>query len=181
MSINAAIVFAILLASIGGYLLLARWSRRLRARLGVTGGSIVSADDSRLPAPNLYSERLGLVGRCDQLMREGRAYLPVEQKPTAQRLHDSHVLQVGALCMLSQDVYGRRPPFGIVVLAGGKQERVPFSTDLERRVLSAMGQMRGILAAGEEPGPDWVAHKCCACGYHPVCWEPSGGRHPRAA
>jgi CRISPR-associated exonuclease Cas4 len=178
---NAAIVFTILLASIGGYLLLARWSRGLRARLGVAAGSIVSADDSRLRAPNLYSERLGLVGRCDHLMREGGVYLPVEQKPTAQRLHDSHVLQVGALCLLIQDVYGRRPPYGIVVLAGGRQERVPFSTDLERRVRSTMGQMRRILAAGRPPGREWVAAKCCACGYHPVCWEPSGGRHPRAA
>jgi len=113
---DAAIVFAILLASIIAYLLLTRWSHGLRARLGIAEGSIISADDSHLHASDLHSERLGLVGRCDHLIRVGRAYVPVEQKPTAQRLHDSHVLQVGALCLLVQEVYRARPPFGIVVL-----------------------------------------------------------------
>lgn len=116
MSMNAAIVFAILLASIGGHILLARWSRRLKGAPRCAGGSIVSTDDSRLPAPNLYSEWLGLVGRCDHLMRVDLSYGPVEQKPTGQRLHDSHILQVGALCLLVQAVYGTRPPHGIVVL-----------------------------------------------------------------
>lgn len=124
----------------------------------------------RSSAPTLRSQRLGLVGRCDHLLRVGGAYVPVEQKPSSRRLQQSHILQVGALCMLVHEVYGVRPPYGVVVLAGGAQERVAFTEELERGVLRTMAQMRRMLENGEAPGPRWVPAKCRACGYHPVCW-----------
>ena len=141
------------------------------ARLGIAGGAIVSADDLLVRAPTLRSERLGLVGRCDHLLRVGDAYVPVEQKPSARRLQPSHVMQVGALCLLVEDVYGVRPPYGVVVLAGGAQERIAFSEALERGVLRTMADMRRSLATGAPPGPRWVAAKCRACGYRPICWD----------
>jgi CRISPR/Cas system-associated exonuclease Cas4 (RecB family) len=89
----------------------------------------------------------------------------------ANALQQSHILQVGALCLLVQDVYGARPPYGVVVLADGSQERVTFSEELERGVARTMAAMRRVLATGEPPGPGWVGAKCRACGYHPVCWD----------
>ena len=157
--------------AVAAYVLLAQWTRSRRRALGIAKGAIVSADDSLVRAPTLRSERLGLVGRCDHLLRVGDAYVPVEQKPSARRLQQSHILQVGALCLLVQDVYGVRPPYGVVVLADGAQERVTFSEELERGVVRTMAEMRRILATGEPPGPRWVGAKCRACGYHPVCWD----------
>lgn len=104
----------------------------------------------------------------------GRAYVPVELKPSVRRLQQSHILQVGALCLLVQDVYGVRPPYGVVVLADGSQERITFSEELERGVVRAMAEMRRMLENGEAPGPRWVPAKCRACGYHPVCWGDEG-------
>ncbi len=69
-----------------------------------------------------------------------------------------------------QDVYGVRPPYG-VVLADGSQERLTFSEELERGVVRTMAEMRRILATSEPPGPRWVGAKCRACGYRPVCWD----------
>lgn len=132
------------------------------------------AADTLIRAPTLRSDRLGLVGRCDHLLRVDGAYVPVEQKPSARRLQQSHILQVGALCLLVQDVYGVRPPYGVVVLAGGTQERVTFTEELERGVVRTMAEMRRILENGEAPGPRWVPAKCRACGYHPVCWGIDG-------
>jgi CRISPR-associated exonuclease Cas4 len=165
-----AIGFLVLVLVLVLATLLARWSRRRRRALGVAGGTVVAADDSRLGSPTLRSARLGLVGRCDHLLRVGDAYVPVEHKPRARRLYPSHVLQAGALCLLVEDVYGVRPPHAVVVLAGGAQERVPFTADLERDVRETMARMRRLLAAGEAPGPRWVAPKCRACGFRPVCW-----------
>ena len=51
----------------------------------------MSADNSVIRAPTLHSERLGLVGRCDHLLRVGDVYVPVEQKPSARRLQQSHI------------------------------------------------------------------------------------------
>jgi hypothetical protein len=82
--------------------------------------------------------------------------VPVEQKPSARRLQQSHILQVGALSLLVQDVYGVRSPYSIGVLADGLQERVTSSQKLERSVVWAMAEMRRILATGEPPGPQWA-------------------------
>lgn len=168
---SAEPLLLVLALAVAAYVLLARWVRSRRAALGISQGTIVSADDSLIRAPTLRSERLGLVGRCDHLLRVGHAYVPVEQKPSARRLQQSHILQVGALCLLVQDVYGVRPPYGVVVLADGSQERVTFSVELERGVVRTMAEMRRILGTGEAPGPRWVGAKCRACGYHPTCWD----------
>jgi hypothetical protein len=61
------------------------------------------------------------------------------------------VLQVGALCLLEREVYVVRPPYGVVVLAGGTQERVALSDELERGVVRTMAEMRRVLATGEPP------------------------------
>jgi CRISPR-associated exonuclease Cas4 len=167
--VNAGRSLALAVA-VAAYLPLVRWSRNRRRVFGIAEGKIVSADDSLVRAPTLRSERLGLVGRCDHLLRVTDAYFPLEQKPSARRLQQSHILQVGALCLLVQDVYGVRPPYGVVVLADGSQARVTFSEELERGVVRTMAEMRRILATGEPPGPRWVGAKCRACGYHPVCW-----------
>lgn len=168
---SVVLLLVLLAVTVAAFVLLGRWSRTQRARLGIEDGTIVSAEDSLLFAPTLRSDRLGLAGRCDQLVRVGDAYVPVEQKPSASRLFSSHVLQVGALCLLIQEVYQVRPPYGIVVLANGVREHVPFTEELEQRVLDTMTEMRQILTSDEEPGPRWVATKCRACGYHLVCWD----------
>ena len=164
------LLLALLLGAVVAAALLTRWIRRRQRTLGVAGGTIVAADDSRLGSPTLRSARLGLVGRCDHLLRVGDAYVPVEHKPRARRLYPSHLLQAGALCLLVEDVYGVRPPHAVVVLAGGAQERVPFTADLERDVRETMARMRRLLATGGAPDPRWVAPKCRACGFRPVCW-----------
>src|SRR5207302_361498 len=99
------------------YLLIGHLERAGRSRLGLDGGVVVAADDSRLEVPTLRSSRLGLVGRPDHLLRSGDALIPVEQKPSARRVQPSHVMQIAAQCLLVEETYGVRPPFGIVVLA----------------------------------------------------------------
>ncbi|HZS01506.1 MAG TPA: CRISPR-associated protein Cas4 [Chloroflexota bacterium] len=180
---SAELLLLCLVLAVATYALLARWTRHRRRALGIGDGVLVSADDSLIRAPTLRSERLGLVGRCDHLLRVGGAYVPVEQKPSARRLQPSHILQVGALCLLVQDIYGVRPPYGVVVLADGAQERVVFTEELERGVLRTMAEIRRILENGEAPGPRWVRAKCHACGYHPVCWgdEDAGAAGDRFA
>jgi CRISPR-associated exonuclease Cas4 len=153
------------------YLLVGHFEQQGRSRLGLDGGVVVAADDSRLGVPTLRSSRLGLVGRPDHLLRSGDALIPVEQKPRARRVQPSHVMQVAAQCLLVQDVYGVRPPFGVVVLAGGTRAKVPFTPDLERRLLKTMADMRDLVATQTEPGPRWVATKCQACGFVETCWE----------
>jgi CRISPR-associated exonuclease Cas4 len=161
----------VLTLAVVAYIVVGRWSIARRGRIGLDTGVVVSADDSLIRAPTLRSERLSLAGRCDHMLRVGNAFVPVEQKPSARHLYPSHVLQVGALCLLIEDVYQVRPPYGVVVLADGVREHVPFTEELENSVNAAMDEMRRILATGTPPGPRWIAARCRPCGYHPVCWD----------
>ena len=162
------VLLVILLAA--AYAVLRNWSRSERAQVGVNAGAIESTDDSAERAPTLRSRRYGLVGRPDQLVRVGNLLIPVEQKPKARRLYGSHILQVGAQCLLVQEVYGVRPPYGIVILAGVARHQVDFSAALEQRLPDAMDQMRAMLRASAPPEPRWMDRKCRACPYHQRCW-----------
>jgi CRISPR-associated exonuclease Cas4 len=165
------LVVAVLGLALLLFVLLSMWAGRERQTLGLEQGTIVAADDARLAMPTLRSDRLGLIGRPDHLLSFGHALIPVEQKPNARRAQRSHTLQLAAQCLLVQEVYGIRPPYGLLVLAKGVQERVPFTPALEARLLDTMGRMRDLLAADAAPGPPWVAPKCRACGFHDTCWS----------
>jgi CRISPR-associated exonuclease Cas4 len=162
-------LIALLAVAVLGYLLLERWGRKQRARLGLADGVIVGADDSRLGSPTLRAVGLGLVGRPDHILRSGRYLIPVEQKPRSRRLQPSHVMQVAAQCLLVQHVYGVRPPHGIVVLADG-WERVEFTPALERRLQATLAEMRAWLRADAEPGARWVKARCARCSFSQTCW-----------
>ncbi len=152
------------------WLVLSVSGERRRRKLGIPSGKVVAADDADLGMPLLRSDRLGLVGRPDQLLRVSGALIPVEQKPLSPRAFPSHVLQLAAQCLLVLEVYGHRPPYGVLVLRGGLQERVPFTPALEARLHETMRQMRDLLERDTEPGPRWVAAKCGPCGFRRTCW-----------
>lgn len=160
----------LLLACAATYVAVEAWSRRQRRRLGLRRGRIESADDSRLGSATLRSERLGLVARPDHVLDIGGMRIPVEQKPSAQRIWPSHTLQVGAQCALLAETFGVRPTHAVLVLANSQQERVPFTPELEQRLTETMQRMREILEAGEAPGPCWSRGKCASCGYRQICW-----------
>jgi len=164
-------VVVVLILALLLYATLKHWSRRERAALGIGSATIVAADDSELAAPTLRSARYWLVGRPDHLVRIGWALVPVEQKPSARRVQPAHVLQVAAQCLLVQEVYGVRPPYGLLVLAGGVREQVQFTPSLERQLVETMARMRGLLRSGDDPGPRWVQQKCPRCSFRRSCWD----------
>ncbi len=152
------------------YVALTLWLRRHQRMLGIGHGRLLAADDSRLGSPILRSRRLGLVGRPDHLIQVEGARIPVEQKPTSRRLYETHVIQLGVLCAILEDLDGIRPPYGLVVLAGGRQERVPYTPELEARVHKTVAELRAILSTGCTPGPRYMPRKCPPCGYNAICW-----------
>jgi CRISPR-associated protein Cas4 len=149
---------------------LAAWTRQERQRLGLRGGRILAADDSRFGSPTLRSERLGLAARPDHVLELGGMRIPVEQKPSAQRVWPSHALQVSAQCALLEEVSGVRPSHAVVVLAKGQHERVAFTPQLEQQLFGTMQRMREILDSREAPGPCWSRGRCTSCGYRQICW-----------
>jgi CRISPR-associated exonuclease Cas4 len=149
-------------------------ARQSRARAGLPRGRVVAADVGswqRLDRP-LFSRQHGLTGRPDYLVADGAALVPVEVKSAAapSRPYDSHVLQLAAYCLLVAETSGRRPPYGILRYADSTME-IPYTRDLERRVLAVLAAMRDDLVAGEVGRSHHDPRRCAACGFRERCQE----------
>src|SRR3954454_9753485 len=113
---------ALVLGLVG--LLLVVLAKRGRRKEGLGSGETVALDDI-----TLFSERLKLVGRPDRIVRQGEHLIPEEWKSAKQVSH-GHRLQLGTYFLLIEEAYGKRPPFGVVVLGDGSRARVENSEAL---------------------------------------------------
>lgn len=180
-----ALWFFVLLAL--GLLLL--WlARRGRARSGLPQGRVVYSDTGgwgRLERP-LFSRQFLLTGKPDYLVADGADVIPVEVKssraPALRRSlpragargsgqaqpYPSHILQLAAYCLLVEECYRRRPPYGIIQYADRAFE-VDYTPKLEDELLATLEDMRAYLAAGNAPRSHDEPHRCRACGYRQHC------------
>ncbi|MCX7854665.1 MAG: CRISPR-associated protein Cas4 [Anaerolineae bacterium] len=163
---------ALLLFLVGLALLwLARW---LHARSGLPAGRVVAADVGswqRLDRP-LFSRRHRLTGRPDYIVADGADLIPVEVKSARApaRPYTSHLLQLAAYCLLVAETSGRRPPYGILRYAD-RTFQIPYTRELEERLLDILEEMREDLSAGDAPRRHQDPRRCAACGYRDICEE----------
>jgi CRISPR/Cas system-associated exonuclease Cas4 (RecB family) len=80
------------------------------------------------------------------------------------------VLELGVQLILVEASVGRRPPYGLVVLAEGVQQRIAFDRSLEDAVFSAVRQMRTSIEGDSAPGRRWLGARCRACEFYGTCW-----------
>lgn len=171
-----ALLAAAILVLLG--LALLWWGRRKRAATGLPAGDVVYSDTGmwqEVQEP-LVSRRYGLVGRPDYLVQvteKGRQMtVPVEVKSRrrpAQPL-DSHVLQLGAYCLLVEDHYKTQPPYGLLHYADATL-RIPFDDALRRAVLDTADAIRRARRAPDVARQHEDAARCAACGYAHACGE----------
>lgn len=118
----------------------------------------------------LRSERWGLTGKPDYLIRRGKHLIPVEVKPGRQgtRPYRSDLLQLAAYCVLVGETYGVEPPYGILRYQRTSL-KVPFGADLRADLAATLAEMRGAAAAGDVAADRPSAAQCRACGCQRVC------------
>ncbi len=119
------------------------------------------------------------MGKPDYLIRTGRHVIPVEVKggPAPEQARPGHVLQLGAYCLLVEERFGARPPYGIIRY-NDKSLKIPFERSLEQTVLATLARMRADAARTGGARRDHAdAHRCAACGVRDDCeerlWKPS--------
>jgi CRISPR-associated exonuclease Cas4 len=140
-------------------------AKRGRRNRGLGTGDTVALDDV-----TLFSERLGLVGRPDRIVREGEMHIPEEWKPTAKRVYPPHRLQLAAYFLLIEEEYGVRPPYGWVVIRDGERVKVQNTEGLRAEALAIAEEIREHRRAIEEEVPvRQPAAKCRACGQRGNC------------
>ena len=153
-------------------LLLLWLARRGRASSGLPQGRVVYTDTggwNRLERP-LFSREFLLTGKPDYLVADEADIIPVEVKSSRApvRPYSSHVLQLAAYCLLVEECYGRRPPYGIIKYADRAFE-VDYTTELEDELLATLECMRADLTDRDAPRSHDETDRCRACGYRERC------------
>jgi len=107
-------IIALTVIGVGiGMLLLMWWMRR---KVGLPVGNVIYSDSQREPGEVLKSKSIPLVGKPDYIMRKDGFVIPFELKrgKTPVQPYPSHLAQLYAYCMLVEENYGIRPPYGII-------------------------------------------------------------------
>jgi len=169
---SAPIVAALALLLLVAGLALWLWARRQWAWAGLPRGRLVYGDTGRWERTRepLYSRRYGLTGRPDYLVRVGNARVPVEVKSgqAPAEPYEGHVLQLAAYCLLAEEEFGVRPPYGLLRYDDATLQ-IPYDEPLRRRLLDVVAAMREARARGAANRDHEMAQKCLRCGQRENC------------
>lgn len=118
----------------------------------------------------VWSERLGLIGKCDvvEFHPDGRIY-PVEYKHGRKRtqVHDDLQLAAQALCL--EDMFDRPVTSGAIYHHSSRRRREIFITAaLRLQVMDCITAIRAMLASGTLPPPANDA-RCKECSLNEIC------------
>ena len=147
--------------------------RQMREDSGLPDGRVFYSDTETWRANNdvLHAAHLRLVGKPDYLVEQDNgAIIPVEVKSSRapERPYEGQVLQLAAYCLLVEENFGVRPPYGILQYRD-QAFAIDYSADLEADLLAVLDEMRA--ARGEDdPDPDHGdPRRCLACGLRAAC------------
>lgn len=165
-------LLAIILFLAAGWL----WRRAGAARgeAGLPRGKVIYTDtaDWRPPDGFLISRRLGVVGKPDYLVDQEDGIIPVEVKsaslPPSGSPYEGHILQLAAYCLLVEETYGRRPPYGYVHYQDATV-RIPYTDTLRELLLATLAEMRAAAKAAAVPRSHDDPRRCERCGLAYVC------------
>ncbi|MCX7682643.1 MAG: CRISPR-associated protein Cas4 [Anaerolineae bacterium] len=147
-------------------------ARRARRRSGLPQGRVIYTDTRgwRRPEKPLFSRTFLLAGRPDYLVADGDIIIPVEVKSgrAPAQPYRSHLLQLAAYCLLVEETYAKRPPYGIITYADQAFE-VDYTPELESALLNTLEHMRSDLGRDNIPRSHNHPARCQACGFHDRC------------
>lgn len=127
--------------------------------------------DGEIPSITLRSDKYGLVGKPDMLMKKGGEHIPIEIKSTyaKERPYPSHILQLASYCLLIKEAYGVSPSYGIIRYKN-KEFEISYTKELERSLLTQIKSMRASDPEKNELPPLCEdTRKCRHCGYAYLC------------
>ena len=118
------------------------------------------------------SEKYGLSGTPDYVIRINENMIPVEEKTgrTPKGPLFSHILQVAAYCLLIEDSTGRAPPYGLLKYPEHEHE-VEYNQELRNLLLKNMEEMREVRRTGDAHRNHNRPGKCRSCSRRDLCDE----------
>ena len=169
------LLLAALATLVVGVLLL-RLSQKWKWALRIPDGDVVYQDHSsqRVSSATLVSERLGIRGKPDCLIRNADGIIPVELKKSARPparggIYPNHLIQVLAYIVLVREHYGEQVPYGLV-LYGAEEARKVYPTPENLAWLeSVLKQVRQARGASNVDRSHRQYSRCRGCGMKQNC------------
>ena len=152
-------------------LLLGVGARRLQRRTGLPVAPIRYDDASaRAVERALVSHTHRLTGKPDYLIEERGQLIPVEVKPTrrAATPYERDLVQLAGYCLLVEEQFGQRPPYGILRYAG-QSWRVPYDDARRDHLLALLDEMDAAERAGDAARSHDQPARCAACSQRERC------------
>lgn len=159
-----------------------RGSSILIEKQGLPQGKLIYTDTHQWQSivKPLFDRELGLTGKPDYIIRNGREIIPVEIKSFRGNSTplDSHVFQLAAYCYLIHKEFDQRPPYGIIHYTPGNEKynssasqtyAIDYSKKLETRLLNTIEQMQSIDTSLPPSRSHQTAWRCKRCGYRSNC------------
>jgi CRISPR-associated exonuclease Cas4 len=118
----------------------------------------------------VWSDRLGLVGKCDvvEFHPDGHLY-PVEYKHGRKKLQVHDDLQLAAQAMCLEEMFGRPITQGAIYHHTSRRRReVAITPELRQQVEETVAAIRAMLASGKLPPPVNDA-RCKECSLIDIC------------
>ncbi|UCG68227.1 MAG: CRISPR-associated protein Cas4 [Thermoplasmata archaeon] len=147
-------------------------AKRLREEHGIDKGTIEYVDALDETTEMLVSEKHGLRGRPDYILKRDGKYVPVEVKtgrvPKGPLF--SHILQLAAYCLLLEEKYGQTPPYGIIKYSDVPHE-IEYTPELKNILISKLKDMREIIRTKEAHRNHNRLNKCKGCSRRNMCPE----------
>jgi CRISPR-associated exonuclease Cas4 len=141
--------------------------------VGRTGPVTINEQGEKQERP-LTSQRYGLSGRPDYLVRVSDGIVPVEAKstkcPASGRAYDSHVFQLAAYCLLVEDVIDADVPYGIIRYADA-EVIIDYTDELRDELIELLDEMRQARSAAEVHRSHSEARRCSRCSMREICDE----------
>jgi CRISPR-associated exonuclease Cas4 len=128
----------------------------------------IDVDKSR----SFKSDRYGLAGRPDYVIKLGENLIPVEEKKGRSPRGPlfSHILQIAAYCLLIEESSGRPPPYGLLKYPEHDHE-IEYNEDLKKLLLRKLEEMRRTIETGEAHRNHSRPGKCRFCSRRSICPE----------
>jgi len=118
------------------------------------------------------SERYGLTGRPDYIIKLKDQLIPVEEKKgrTPRGPLFSHILQIAAYCLLIEETNGTAPSHGLLKYPEHEHD-IEYNEDLKKVLLEKLEEMRGVIAKQDAHRNHNRPGKCLNCSRREVCPE----------
>ena len=124
-----------------------------------------------LRALPVFSERLGLSGKCDIVEQHpDESLCPVEYKKGKRREFENDDVQLCAQALCLEEMFRCRIERGAVFHAASKRRReVEFNAELRARTQQAVTELHALMASDTVPPAHYIEGRCEECSLFEIC------------